>query len=70
MIRMKCFVLDNVCFVSATNALLTSSSRPAGCRRAGQAQAGTKQLHIVCAQTYEYAQVFALSIRTKNPSQL
>jgi hypothetical protein len=24
---------------------------PAGCRRAGRAQAGTKRLHIVCAQT-------------------
>ncbi len=38
-------LLDPVCLVSATNALLWNSSAPAGCRRAGRAQAGTKQLH-------------------------
>ncbi len=35
--------------------------------QAGRPGAGrNKQLHIVCAQTYEYVQVCALSIRTKN----
>jgi hypothetical protein len=60
------FVLDQVCLVSATNAMLSNSGAPAGCRRAGLAQAGTKQLHIVCTQTYKYMLVCALSIRTKN----
>jgi hypothetical protein len=52
------FVLDQVCLVAATNALLSNSSAPAGCRRAGRAQAGA----IVCAQTNEYVQVCTLSI--------
>jgi hypothetical protein len=72
------FVFDQVCLVAATNALLSIAllarmvtvrcGRPAGlgCMWAGRAQAGTKQLLIVCAQTYEYVQVCALSIRTKN----
>ena len=68
------FVLDQVCLVAATNAAFEcavrpqDAGRPAGCRRAagGRAQAGTKQLHIVCAQMYEYVQVWALSITTKN----
>ncbi len=34
------FVLVQVCLVSATNALLSYSSAPAGCRRASRVQAG------------------------------
>ncbi len=54
------FVLDQVCLVAATNALLSNALRASrvqagqqgpGCRLAGREQAGTKQLHIVCAQT-------------------
>ncbi len=60
-IMINLFVLDQVCL---TNALLSNSSAPAGCRRAGRAQAGTKQLHIVCTQTNVL--VCALSFRTKN----
>ncbi len=45
------FVLDQVCLVAATNALLSNALAPAGCRRASRVQAGTKQLDIVCAQT-------------------
>jgi hypothetical protein len=55
------FVLDQVCLVAATKALLSNSMHqqgacmPAGCRLAGRAQTGTKQMHFVCAQTlYKY----------------
>jgi hypothetical protein len=34
------FVPDKVCLVSATNALLSNSGAPAGCRRARRVQAG------------------------------
>ncbi len=35
------FAFDQVCLVSATKALLSNTSTPAGCRQAGRAQAGT-----------------------------
>ncbi len=62
------FVLDQVTLVAATNMLLSNALHASRVQaeRAGRAQAGTKQLHIVCAQTYEYVQVCALSTRTKN----
>jgi hypothetical protein len=39
-IILNIFVLDQVCIVSATNALLSNSSAPAGCRRASRVLAG------------------------------
>jgi hypothetical protein len=60
--KIHLFVLDQVCLVAATNALLSNAL----CARRVQAQAGKKQLNIVCAQRQEYVQVCALSFRTKN----
>ncbi len=44
-IIIKLLVLDQVFLVSATNGCFQIQARPQGCRRAGRAQAGTKQLH-------------------------
>jgi hypothetical protein len=39
-IRINLFVFDQVCLVSAINALLSNSGSPVGCRRASRVQAG------------------------------
>jgi hypothetical protein len=72
-IKLNLFVLDQVCLVAATNALLSNAlcaSRVQAGQQGAGGPAGRRQekssCNIVCAQTYEYVHVCALSIRTKN----